>query len=146
MLGKYSQKSIIVSKEAFASDDPYDIIQSNIEFLNAQFEEHLEHDEVSVNALRSYYVDYFLAQFLNGGFSQFIYNSRWGDCIDYVTSGFAAMGAVKHLELFEDAARQLSERPGIEGLKKFFESDYFGDNEERDILNEFNEGFSSLSE
>lgn len=146
MSGRYPRQTVIVSDKAVASDDPSDIIQSNIEFLNAQFEEHLRHDEVSENALRSYYVDYFLAQFENGGFSQFVYNSRWGECIDYITDGFAAIGAVRHLELFENAAKQMSERPGIEGLKKFCASDYFGENEERDILNEFNDGFSALSE
>lgn len=146
MPGHYWRNAVIVSEKAVASDDPYDIIQSNIDFLNAQFAEHLTHEEVSENSLQSYYVDYFLAQLNNGGFSQFVYNSRWGECIDYLTGGFAAIGAVKHLDLFETAAKQMAERPGIEGLKRFFASEYFGDNVERDILNEFNDGFFALSD
>jgi len=137
--------TVVVSEGAFASNDPYDIILSNIEFLNAQLEEYLTHDEIAINSLRSYYVDYFLTQLENGGFSQFVYNSSWGECIDYITDGFAAMGAVKHRELFEQAAEQMSKRLGIEGLKRFFASDYFGENEERDILNEFNNAFFELS-
>lgn len=144
---KYPTDTVIVAAEALASDDPTEVIYSNIEVVNALLAEHFEHEEISTQALQSYYVDYFLAQLNNGGFSQFVYNSGWGACIDYITDGFAAMGAVKHLELFDRAAGQMSENPGIEGLKRFFNSEYFGDdNPERDILNEFNEEFYALEE
>jgi hypothetical protein len=146
MSPKYPTEAVIVSTDALESDDPYDLISSNIDVVNALLAEHLTHDEISTDALRSYYVDYFLAQLNNGGFSQFVYNSRWGECIDYITDGFAAMGANKHLEFFEDAAQKMSERPGIEGLKTFFGSEYFGENPERDILNEFNDGFFALED
>jgi hypothetical protein len=146
MSNEHKRPAVVVSDIAAASGDPIDIIHSNIEFVNAQFSEHLTHEEVGENALRSYYVDYFLAQLENGGFSQFVYNSRWGDCIDYIIEGFAAMGAARHLELFENAAEQMAQRPGVEGLRRFFASDYFGDNEERDILNEFNDAFFALSD
>ncbi len=146
MPARHPQNAVLVSQEALASNDPYDLIYSNIEVVNAQLEEHLKHEEISTDALRSYYVDFFLAQLNNGGFSQFVYNSGWGECIDYITDGFEAMGATRHLELFEDAARKMRERPGIEGLKRFFESDYFDENPERDILDEFNDGFFALEE
>lgn len=146
MPGIYPQQAVIVAQDAFESDDPYEIVQSNIDFLNDQFEAYLTEEEVSKNALRSYYVDYFLAQFENGGFSQFVYNSRWGDCVQYITDGFAAIGAIGHLEVFENAARQMMELPGIDGLKKFLQSDYFDENIERDILNKFNDEFEALSE
>ena len=138
--------AILVSGEAFASSDPYDLIWSNIDVVNKLQERHFTHDEISRNALRSYYVDYFLAQLNNGGFSQFVYNSRWGASVDYVTEGFAAIGAARHLELFEDAAAHMCNRKGIRALKRFFASSYFGKNRERDILNRFSDGFFSLQE
>ncbi|MEM9418957.1 MAG: DUF4375 domain-containing protein [Planctomycetota bacterium] len=135
-----------MSDKKFNSDDSYDIIESNIAFLNAQFEEHLTHDEVSPNALRSYYVDYYLAQVNNGGFSQFVYNSGWQpQTIQYLCEGLEAMGAEKHLELLTKAA-QILDQLGPDRLQAFFESDYFGENEERDILNKYDDLFFELSE
>lgn len=143
---QYPIDAVIVSKDSLASNDPADVIYSNIDVVNEMFEQLFKRDEIARDALLSYYVDYFLAERNNGGFSQFVYNSRWGDCIEYITDGFAAIGATKHLEQFEEAAGKMQDRPGIEGLKKFFASDYFDDNPERDILNEYDEGFDALQE
>lgn len=138
-------QSVIVSKKSFESDDPYDIIDSNISFINALLEEHFRHDELSQDALRSYYVDYYLAQVNNGGFSQFVYNSRWEkNTIGYVRDGLEAMGASKHLQLFNQSAA-IIDRIGPDGMEKFFKSEYFGDNKERDILNKFDDKFFDLS-
>lgn len=78
MSPKYPLDAVIVSIDAMGSDDPCDLISSNIDVVNALLNEHLNPDEISIDALRSYYVDYFLSQLNNGGFSQFVYNSRWG--------------------------------------------------------------------
>src|SRR5215510_6523910 len=98
-------QSVIVSDQSFASTDPYDIISSNIEFVNALFGEHLRADEIAPDALRSYYVDYYLAQVNNGGFSQFVYNSHWSPLMNgYIREGLAAMKAAGHLALFNESA------------------------------------------
>ena len=55
-------QSVIVSDQSYASTEPYDIISSNIELVNALFGEHLRADEIPPDAVRSYYVDYYLAQ------------------------------------------------------------------------------------
>src|SRR5689334_17880630 len=57
---------IVVSEESRLSSDPYDIIQSNLDFVNALFAEHVDAGEVSTEALKSYYVDYYLAEVNNG--------------------------------------------------------------------------------
>ena len=125
---------VIVSRESLESEDPCEIIESNVSFLNALFAQHLQADEVSQDGLRSYYVDYYLAQVENGGFSQFVYNSRWNQqIIRHVREGLASMGAHAHLKLLERAARILDEL-GPEGLEQFLEGDYFGHNAERDFL------------
>ena len=61
---------IIVSQQSLDSDDAYDIIMSNIDSLNEAFNRYLDYDDVSVAALQSYHVDYYLAQVENGGFSR----------------------------------------------------------------------------
>jgi hypothetical protein len=138
--------SVIVSDQSVASADPYDIVCSNIEFVNALFGEHLRADEIAPDALRSYYVDYFLAQVNNGGFSQFVYNSRWSPLMNgFIREGLAAMKAVGHLALFNESAA-LVDRLGADGLQAFFESEYFDDNAERDSLDANNDRFSELSE
>jgi hypothetical protein len=133
--------SIVVSDVSFRSDDPGEIVESNISFINALFEEYLAADEVSPDALRSYYVDYYYAQVNNGGFSQFVYNSHWKPrCIAYVREGITAMGANQHLELFEEGAR-LVEQLGNDRLQTYFASQYFGENDTRDKLNAINDQF-----
>jgi len=101
--GEHSvDQSVIVSDQSFASTDPEDIIYSNVELVNALFEELLEEDEIAPDALRSYYVDYYLAQLENGGFSQFVYNSQWSPLTNgFIREGLAAKGgppprAVQH--------------------------------------------------
>ena len=139
-------RSVIVSDQSFASTDPYDIISSNIELVNALFGEYLRPEEIAPDALRSYYVDYYLAQVENGGFSQFVYNSRWSPIMNgLIREGLVAMKAVRHLALFNESA-VLVERLGADRLQTYFESEYFGSNAERDTLDANNDRFSTLSE
>src|SRR3954451_1135478 len=114
-----SRDVVVVSDTSFRSDDPSEIVESNIAFLNALFEEYLTAEEISRDALRSYYVDYYLAQVNNGGFSQFIYNSRWNArTVELVREGLSVIGAGKHLRVFDQGAR-LVEQLGDEGLAAY---------------------------
>lgn len=146
MSAKYPPEAVLVSQQAHQSDDPYDLVYSNIEVVSSFLEEHFHPQELSQQALQSYYVDYFYSELNNGGFSQFVYNTGWDESVDFVTAGFQAIGATRHLELFEDAARQIMEKLGTDRLIEFFESDYFGENDERDFLNAFDEAFYALEE
>lgn len=139
MSGSISPEAVVVSEASFHQDEAEAIVLSNISFLNALFAEHLTEAEVAPNALRSYYVDYFLAQLENGGFSQFVYNSRWAPpVVQSLREGLQAIAAEMHLAAFE-AGATLVEQLGPERLATFLESDYFDDNEERDFLDEANE-------
>lgn len=146
MLPANVDQSVVVSKESLESDDPYDVILSNISFVNALLGEYFTHEELARDALRSYYVDYYLAQVENGGFSQFVYNSGWEEfVIECVEEGLEAMGAVKHRKLFRQCASILDDI-GPEGMARFYKSEYFGENEERDVLSEFDDTFFELLE
>ena len=138
--------SIFVSKESVASKDEYDVIGSNINFLNALFSEYIAKEEVSKDALLSYYVDYYLAEVNNGGFSQFVFNTHWdAGVVAHVREGLAAMGAKRHLALFEEGATLVGSLGDVR-LKQFLESEYFGDNRLRDRLNAIDDRFFALAE
>lgn len=125
-----------MSANSVASDDETDVIESNISVVNALLAEHLTIDELAPDAVRSYYVDYFHAQVMNGGFSQFVYNSRWNPTlVEVVRNGLAGMGATVALAAFEAGSRAV-ERLGKTRLDEYLASEYFGDNPIRDTINE----------
>lgn len=129
-------EAIVVSTTSRASDDPVLVIASNISFINALLAEHVRITEVAVDAVRSYYVDYFYAQMMNGGFSQFVYNSRWNPVVvDFVRTGLAAMGAKKELTAFNKGARFV-DQAGEAWRAAFLARAYFGDNLHRDAYND----------
>jgi len=139
-----SQDSIIVLKTSVDHDDAGKIVGSNVEFVIALFREYLTADEISVDALRSYYVDYYLAQVNNGGFSQFVYNSDWDPFIvTMVRDGMRAMGAKQHCELFEQGAG-LVEELGQDRLAAYLASGYFGENRDREALDALTDRFFAL--
>jgi len=138
--------NIIISKQSLESNDSYDVIMSNIDNLNTLFDELVEYSEVSVEALYSYFVDYYLAQVNNGGFSQFVYNTGWDAfMVKHVREGLNAMNAKQHANLFEKSAN-LIDQFTVEQLEQFLEGQYFGENEQRDILNNFDDQFYELND
>jgi hypothetical protein len=138
-----SRDAIIVLEASISHDDPGEIVGSNVWFVNALFEEYLTADEIAPDALRSYYVDYYLAQVNNGGFSQFVYNSRWSPrAIRLIREGMQAIGAQRHLKAFERGAK-LVDKFGPDRLRTYFASEYFGENPDRDELNAPDEDFTA---
>jgi len=125
---------VIVSDNSFRSDDPEDIVQSNISYINALRSNGVSTDDIPVDAMRSYIVDFYWAQLCNGGFSQFVYNCRWKeDVITLVRSGLAAMEADPHVRLLDRGAAVM-QALGPTRTRKFLESNYFGDNKEREEI------------
>ena len=73
-------RKIIVPEKAYKSDSPYDLVQSVVNFVNfALRKAYYNRDELAQNALRSYHVDYYMAQVNNGGHSQYAANSNMLD-------------------------------------------------------------------
>lgn len=137
---------IVISKSSYNSDDEYETIYSNIDYLNTLFAEYLTTDEVSQDAMRSYYVDYYLAQVNNGGFSQFVYNTGWNaETIEFVLTGLTAINAKENLALFKKSAAILDQFTP-EQLEQFLDGEYWGENEERDTLSAFDDEFYDLQE
>lgn len=126
---------VVLDSTVTDKGDASAIVSSNIDFVNLLYDEYLKDEEIAVDALRSYYVDYYLAQVNNGGFSQFVYNSRCSPrLVELIRDGMKAMGAAKNLAAF-DSAIKLFESFGAARLSAYYASEYFGENADRDALN-----------
>lgn len=139
------QNTVVVSAESMNSDDIRATIESNIDFVNSLFEELLNLSEISHDAILSYYVDYYLAQMNNGGFAQFVHNTRWKpEVIALVKEGLQQIGATQHTDLFAKGEALVT--AGKTKLASFFSSGLFGENAERDRLNGINENFYEIEQ
>jgi len=130
-------EQILVSKNAYESDDKYDLIQALIDFVNHIRSQGIEPDQVNVDAVNSYFVDYYSTEFCNGAFSQFIHNSGATDFIlDCVAEGLQKMSATKNLEFFQKS-RQLVTDLSENEFSEFQASEYFGENKTRDKIDAY---------
>ena len=135
---------IIVSDTSYHDDDPYEVIYSNIMVINFLGEERIEVHQVHEDSMISYNLDYYLDQYNNGNFSQFVWNSKWSkELNDDIKNGLAKIGAEKHLKLFLEQSEKVEKLSAPE-LQNFLQSDYFGENPVRDSLK--NDAFYDLGE
>ncbi|WP_237055814.1 DMP19 family protein [Microbulbifer sediminum] len=134
----------IITKSSLEDQDPYSVIGANIDFVNALLRNHVRLDEICLESLKSYYVDYYLAQVNNGGFSQFVYNSNWDNLmIDLILEGLSDMGAFKNLKLFKKSAQIVSSMSGV-NFERFLDGEYFGSYLQIGHLNKFDDRFFDL--
>jgi len=98
-------QSIIVSDLSFANTaDPFDILSSNNGFVHALLRGYLRREEISHASLLLYDIGAYIGEVNNGGFSQFVLNTRWSDTIyKNIEEGLIAIGADRHLSLFLDS-------------------------------------------
>ncbi|MCE3291271.1 MAG: hypothetical protein K0Q84_208 [Arthrobacter sp.] len=82
-----------------------EVVDANVAVVNAMYRELLGPGEIAPNALRSYFVDFYLTQALAGGFAQYVFTAADRDVVDhYVREGLEGMGANAHLALFDRTA------------------------------------------
>lgn len=124
---------VVISAEAL-EEGPDAVVESNIDVVNAMLGELLAEDEISQNALRSYYVDFFLTQVLVGGFTEYAFASGWNTEVNArVAEGLEAMGAAEHLALFRAAVEEfekLSPEAREAILEPEFDDEGFEDDED----------------
>ena len=100
---------IIVSETAMNSENPQDVIHSNISVINLMREEGVDDEFIHEDAITSYYLDYYYSQYTEGNFSQFVYNSGWNkELNELIEEGLTLIGAEKHLELFQQQSIPLT--------------------------------------
>ena len=135
---------IIISETAAASENPQDIINSNISVINLMREEKIDDDLIHEDALMSYYLDYYTSQCTEGNFAQFVYNSGWNkELNELIEEGLQLLGAEKHLALFKEQCKKVSLMSAVK-RDKFFKSKLEGVNPIRDLLN--NDTFFEIEE
>ncbi|SHG58858.1 DMP19 family protein [Flavobacterium defluvii] len=135
---------ILVSETAANSENPQDIINSNISIINLMREEKVNDDFIHEDALLSYYLDYYASQYSAGNFSQFVYNSGWNkELNELIEEGLALIGAEKHLELFQAQSKRVKLLSSVK-IGKFLKGKLEGVNPTRDLLN--NSAFFELDE
>ena len=131
---------------AFAADDPQRIVVSNAAFVDALFAAHLTADEIAPDALRSYFVQYYLAQMENGGFAQCVYNSDWDrNVVATIRDGLRTIGARMHQAVFLEGIAVIRNL-GDGALDDFLARDYWGDNPMRDLLDNLTTQFMKAGE
>lgn len=136
--------SIIISETAAKSENPQDVINSNISVINLMREEKIDDDLIHEDALMSYYLDYYYTQYVAGNFAQFVYNSRWNaELNELIEEGLALIGAYNHLELFQEQCKKVKLMSSVK-REKFFKGKLEGVNPIRDLLN--NDHFFELEE
>lgn len=135
---------IIISENAANSENPQDVVNSNISVINLMREEGTDDDAIHEDALTSYYLDYYASQYAEGNFAQFVYNSRWDkELNELIEEGLTLIGAEKHLELFLAQAKKVRLMSSVK-LNKFLSGKLEGVNPIRDSLN--NDTFFELEE
>ena len=135
---------IIISETAANSENPQDVVNSNISVINLMREEGVDDEFIHEDAITSYYLDYYYSQYAEGNFSQFVYNSGWNkELNELIEEGLALIGAEKHLELFQEQSKKVRIMSNIK-LGKFLKGKLEGVNPVRDILN--NNTFFELDE
>lgn len=93
--------SLVLTKESLSGGDQ-EVVDANVDVVNAMYTELLEADEIAADALRSYYVDFYLTQSLEGGFAEYVFAAPEREDLDtYIREGLRAMGALAHLDLFD---------------------------------------------
>jgi hypothetical protein len=94
---------VLMLEGADAAND--EVVDANVAVVNAMFRELLNAGEIAPNALRSYFVDFYVTQALGGGFAQYVFTAADRDELDtYIREGLQAMGATAHLALFDRTA------------------------------------------
>ena len=95
-------EKIIVSESSLKNYYFHDIVHSNIEYITKLFQKNIKEDYICEDALKSYYVDYYLSHIKHGGFSNFLSEIQKNSKIFYyIKEGLQSIGASEHLELLE---------------------------------------------
>ena len=110
---------VVISAESAQSADPARAVASNREVVDYLSQRHLPYEEMSAQAVGSYFVDRYLRRVLDGGVGAFVRDSRWdGLIVSSVGRTLPLIGAIRHAEVFErlwDAVEEMG-AGGLSGL------------------------------
>lgn len=128
---------LVVSTNSLASDEPGDVVFSVHSYISLVLEEGGSPADLHPDALGLRAITVLDEEVLNGGFSQFVYNTRWDEENNaLIDATLERLGASDHLTYFR-ARRALVNSPAMSGaLDDFFASDYIGADAFRDSVDD----------
>ena len=107
-----SQQPVVLTSSSIEGRDE-EVVEANVAIIDAMHNALLATEDMSPVAVRSYFVDFYLCQALEGGFAQYAVMAAARSTMDtLVREGMAGMGAGAHLDLFNRAvdAHRLPEK------------------------------------
>jgi hypothetical protein len=131
----HDTQTIVISQESFKSKDFNQIVNSNIQYITKLFQHNVSDNDISEEALKSYYIDYYLSHITHGGFSNFIEHIKSRPkTLYYLKEGLKSIHAKNHLELLIHAIQIDSET--LQSFSLF--NTLFSEFQERENLLELN--------
>lgn len=107
---------VVISAESAQSADPARAVASNRQVVDYLSRSGLPYEEMSAQAVGSYFVDRYLSRVLDTGMVAFIRDWRWeGLVVSSVGRTLPLIGAIRHAEVFERLWEAV-EAMGAEGL------------------------------
>lgn len=98
-----SQQPVVLTSSSIEGRDE-EVVEANVAIIDAMHNALLAAEDMSPVAVRSYFVDFYLCQALEGGFAQYAVVAAARSTMDtLVREGMAGMGAGAHLDLFNRA-------------------------------------------
>lgn len=98
-----SQQPVVLTSSSIEGRDE-EVVEANVAIIDAMHNALLATEDMSPVAVRSYFVDFYLCQALEGGFAQYAVMAAARSAMDtLVREGMAGMGAGAHLDLFNRA-------------------------------------------
>lgn len=94
-----SQNPVVLTKASIDAGSE-EVVNANVHVVNAMYGSLLDAGEIAPVALRSYYVDFYVTQSLEGGFAQYVFTADREEVDPLIREGLSRMGATAHLELF----------------------------------------------
>jgi hypothetical protein len=137
---------IIVSDVSVESPDVSAIVRSNSDVTQALMRNFLRREELSPEALKSYYVNLYSTLMDESGFAEFVYQTAWEQTsITHLVAGLESLKADAHVELLAKFTERLSTH-GADGVACLYDNDHPQNQEMRDFLNELMPEFKALNE
>ena len=132
---------IIVSSNSFESNKMTDIIYSNAHFLDRLFKQKIKKNEISDEAMQSYYVNFYYINVKSSGFCQFMYN-YYPDkiLITNIEHALHNLGCFEHLYLFNQIMHFIDKIDGIQNVHQILRIDCL--QKEGNIFNFFDNKFT----
>jgi hypothetical protein len=110
-----------------------DVVDANVHVVNAMYSSLLDSREIAPVALRSYYVDFYVTQSLEGGFAQYVFTADRDEVDPLIREGLESMGATAHLELFNRTV-EVFDALSEEDEERYLDGDLDAEEESNDAV------------